>query len=193
MPQVRRWIAAIAGTAGLLVGLIAAGPAAALAPGVFVDPNSPAGKEYSYPLSVLRAQGAGHSAARPGAGAEPLFGVGVTAGPAGPAGTAGTAGTARTLSRQAGSSGVTQPRRSSAPGGRARQRGGTVRRAALGRSRHRASGLGASTPLSPKSEAALARIASPSSSLPAIALIAVLVLVVGLALGASLARLGRRS
>jgi hypothetical protein len=54
-----------------------AGPAQALEPGVFIDPGSPAGKEYSVPLSVLR----GAASGRPGGGggAPPLFGVGVSA------------------------------------------------------------------------------------------------------------------
>ncbi|MGA2009566.1 MAG: hypothetical protein ABSH51_03375 [Solirubrobacteraceae bacterium] len=52
-------------------------PAVALAPGVFVDPNSPAGQAYAYPLSVLRAQGAGRPAPT-GTTPAPSFGVGIT-------------------------------------------------------------------------------------------------------------------
>src|SRR5580700_79083 len=72
-------------TAGVFVAvLVLAQPAMALPPGVFVSPGSPAGKEYSFPLSVLRGQAVGHSAA--GYANEPLFGVGIK--PARPAGTA---------------------------------------------------------------------------------------------------------
>ncbi len=53
-----------------------AAPAAALEPGVFVDPGSPAAKEYSVPLSVLRAAGSGRPAVE--GQAQPLFGVGIT-------------------------------------------------------------------------------------------------------------------
>jgi hypothetical protein len=52
------------------------GPAAALEPGVFVDPGSPAGKEYSVPLSVLRGSASGHPAVEDEA--QPLFGIGIT-------------------------------------------------------------------------------------------------------------------
>jgi hypothetical protein len=64
----------------LAIALVAtwavAGPAQALEPGVFIDPGSPAGKEYSVPLSVLR----GASSGRPGGGgaAPPLFGIGIS-------------------------------------------------------------------------------------------------------------------
>lgn len=51
-------------------------PAFALQPGVHVDPGSPAGKEYSFPLSVQRAAANGRLAQ---AGqAQPLFGVGIS-------------------------------------------------------------------------------------------------------------------
>jgi hypothetical protein len=53
-----------------------AGPAEALEPGVFVDPGSPAGKEYSVPLSVLRAGGSGRPAVE--GQPQPLFGIGIT-------------------------------------------------------------------------------------------------------------------
>ncbi len=64
----------------IVVGLAFAASSAsafAVAPGVTIDPGSPAGQQYAFPLSVLRAQGAGDSA--PGARSTvPLFGVGVT-------------------------------------------------------------------------------------------------------------------
>jgi hypothetical protein len=61
----------------LAVATFSAGSAFALEPGVTINPTSPAGQQYAYPLSVLRGQGAGDPT--PGAGsAVPLFGVGVT-------------------------------------------------------------------------------------------------------------------
>jgi hypothetical protein len=52
-----------------------AAPASALQPGVSVAPGSPAGREYSFPLSVLRAAAVGHPAVQ--GQAEPLFGAGI--------------------------------------------------------------------------------------------------------------------
>lgn len=72
MPLASRTVAALTLAAALAVPA----PALALAPGVNVDPGSPAGKEYSFPLSVLRAAGVGRQA--PAGAAEPLFGVGIT-------------------------------------------------------------------------------------------------------------------
>src|SRR3954447_1711472 len=51
-------------------------PVAAQEPGVFVDPGSPAGKEYAFPLDVQRAAAVGRDAV-PGV-AQPRFGVGIT-------------------------------------------------------------------------------------------------------------------
>jgi hypothetical protein len=59
----------------LIGAMTIASPAAALEPGVFVDPNSPAGKEYSFPLDVQRATAVGRNA--PQGVAQPLFGVGI--------------------------------------------------------------------------------------------------------------------
>jgi len=59
----------------LAVALMIAAPAAALERGVFVDPGSPAGKEYSFPLSVLRGAATGYAA--PDGVSQPLFGVGI--------------------------------------------------------------------------------------------------------------------
>ena len=53
-----------------------AAPAAALEPGVFVDPGSPAGKEYGVPLSELRGAASGHAPA--GNQSPPLFGIGIS-------------------------------------------------------------------------------------------------------------------
>jgi hypothetical protein len=60
-----------------LAALTLAPAALALEPGVFIDPNGPAGREYSFPLDVARSSAAGHASTQPGA-AQPLFGVGIT-------------------------------------------------------------------------------------------------------------------
>ena len=59
------------------VALVAAAPAAALPPGVYATPGSPAGKEYAFPLGSQRGQAVGHVS--PTGTGEPLFGVGITA------------------------------------------------------------------------------------------------------------------
>ena len=69
--------AGVALVMGLAAAALFAPSAFALAPGVTLDPGSPAGQQYAYPLSVLRGQGAGHQAPAAGSTA-PLFGVGVT-------------------------------------------------------------------------------------------------------------------
>lgn len=91
----------IAALLGALAGaLLTGGTALALEPGVFVDPNSPASKEYSFPLGVLRATAVGRSA--PEGASEPLFGVGTR-----PAATSGGSGGSPTSPRQrSGSSGT---------------------------------------------------------------------------------------
>ena len=58
----------------VFVCLILAAPAVAQEDGVFVDPDSPAGKEYAIPLEEARRHGAGGGA--PGA-SQPLFGAGI--------------------------------------------------------------------------------------------------------------------
>jgi hypothetical protein len=59
------------------VMLIAAPAAVGLEPGVHVDPHSPSGTEYSFPLGSTRQQLGGHSSAGASAGSGPLFGVGL--------------------------------------------------------------------------------------------------------------------
>src|SRR3954469_21780485 len=61
-------------------------PAAALEPGVFVDPDSPAGKEYAFPLDVQRAAAVGRDAVQ--GVAQPRFGVGIPRARAGEGGSA---------------------------------------------------------------------------------------------------------
>jgi hypothetical protein len=58
-----------------LLLLVVAHPAAAQEDGVFVDPDSPAGKEYAIPIDQARGETAG-GGNRP-AGEEPLFGEGI--------------------------------------------------------------------------------------------------------------------
>lgn len=54
-------------------------------PGVHVDPNSPAGKEYQIPVTAIRSQLApkSGSTASGGGSSPPLFGVGITSGGSG--------------------------------------------------------------------------------------------------------------
>lgn len=149
--------------ATLLVFLATASPAAALEPGVFVAPGNPAAKEYSIPLSTLRGQAIGHTPS-PGQ-AEPPFGVGITA-------TALSSGP-RALS-----------------GGSSRGRN-VARRASVWTRRPRPTSE-RSTAASGPSQGTVAGLIHPRSSAPEIALIAVAVLVGGLAAGASLATVRRR-
>jgi hypothetical protein len=81
-----------------LIGSLAL-PVAAQAQGrgVFVDPESPAGKEYAIPLEEARRQAAPDAASRPGGGdaGSPLFGQGIeraTSGSAAAGGSADSAG-----------------------------------------------------------------------------------------------------
>ena len=158
--------------AALAAALATAAPAAALQPGVFIDPNSPAGKEYAFPLSALRSQAAGSRTAV-SVVPQPLFGVGIT-----PA-----AGVGR--SRGAvGHRGVGSARKGHgvAAGGIGGNNGG---------SGGAAGGGGAGFELSPQLQAALARLAHPGSSVPMVALITGLALIVGLLIGGGLSRLRR--
>jgi hypothetical protein len=66
----------------LLTAVSVFAPAAfAQEPGVFVDPDSPAGKEYALPLEQARREAAGDATPPgrgvPGGRGEPLFGVGI--------------------------------------------------------------------------------------------------------------------
>ena len=77
-----------------LLGLLAL-PAVAQAQGrgVFVDPDSPAGKEYAIPLEEARRQAAPDAESRPGGddAASPLFGAGITRAPGASAAGGGSA------------------------------------------------------------------------------------------------------
>jgi hypothetical protein len=149
--------------------LLLAQPAVALQPGVFVSPGSPAGKEYSFPLSVLRGEANGHAA--PAGAPQPLFGVGVH--PAAPASTGGA--TARGPSKLA-----------AAPRHRHTRRASHAATAPAG-------GIaGGINQAGPRREAVLASLARPSSDVPQIVLIAVVLLVVAVAFGAGIAVARRR-
>lgn len=65
-----------------LLLLLLASPVAAQEPGVHVDPNSPAGKEYAIPIDQARRQAEGASGANGGhgsSGSAGLFGAGISA------------------------------------------------------------------------------------------------------------------
>jgi hypothetical protein len=85
----------ICGTLAVLAVCMSATPAAALEPGVHVDPGSPAEKQYVLPLSAARQTG-GESGSRAstGASAGSLFGTGITPPRAGGGGGASTPATA---------------------------------------------------------------------------------------------------
>jgi hypothetical protein len=70
--------------------------AQAQGPGVFVDPDSPAGTEYAIPLEEARRNGAPDAEPRPGGGQAdpPLFGEGIRRAPGASAAGGGSAGAA---------------------------------------------------------------------------------------------------
>lgn len=150
----------------LVAALVFAAPAvAALQPGVFVDPGSPASKEYSFPLSVLRGTALGH-ATQPSA-SQPLFGVGISPVPRARTSSGAARGTANSRrNRRAGSSSGTSTGSNAGAGARAR--------------RHRL-------------DVALASLARPSSVVPQIGLITLGLVLVGAAFGAGIAVARRRS
>ena len=155
-----------------LVGTwVIAGPAQALEPGVFVDPGSPAGKESSVPLSLLR----GSASGRPDNGSEsqPLFGIGIT-----PTGVSAHRGSAGARSKASGRSPQTTGTRgqASVPHDAHHTRGGSA-----------TSGVGA-----PATGAALQSLTSHGSATSEIAVIATLVVIGGLGVGALLVAVRRR-
>jgi hypothetical protein len=150
----------------LVAALAFAEPAAALQPGVFVDPGSPAGKEYSFPLSVLRGQANGNAA--PGGAAQPLFGVGINRGARTGTGSAAARGSANSS------------------GTKGRRRAGSNSHAPAG------SGAGAG-PGRRRPDAVLASLVRPSPVVPQITLITVALVLVGAAFGAGIAVARRRS
>jgi hypothetical protein len=149
----------------LAAALALAQPAAALEPGVSVSPGSPAGKEYAFPLSVLRGEAVGHQA--PAGAAEPLFGVGINRGARARRGT--------TAARGAANWSATKGRR----------RAGSP---------HRRTGSRAvAVPGRRAADTVLASLVRPSSVVPQITLITVVLVLVGAAFGAGIAVARRRS
>lgn len=145
--------------------------AAALEPGVYITPGSPAAKEYGVPLWVLRGEASGHQSPQ-GVPQPPRFGVGIGPAPASSRG-AGRAGAAGTL---AGGARGAPPGASAHPGASAPGRPGAVAPSAS------AAGL---------PPVAIARLTRHGSPAPLVALLAAGVLASGLAVGAVLA-MGRR-
>lgn len=144
-----------------------AGPAAALEPGVFVDPGSPAGKEYGIPLSELRGAASGHVPA--GNQSPPLFGIGISAHGA-------RGGVSPSAPRGAGSR--HSPRAHTTAG----------RRAAAASRGAGARAAGAA----PASGPVLAQITRHGSAVPAVALIGALIVLGGLGVGGLLVAARRR-
>jgi hypothetical protein len=158
-----------------LVGTWAvAGPAEALEPGVFIDPGSPAGKEYSVPLSALR----GAASGRPGAGggAQPLFGIGVSPPRASP-----QAGRVRTRGERSRRSTRAQP---------TRRNGGAPGSQAPGGTRGPGGEPGSGAP--PAESTALEDLTHHGSAAPAVALLVALIVLGGFGLGVLLLAAGRR-
>jgi hypothetical protein len=191
----------VAALASALAGAWAmAAPAAALEPGVFVDPGSPAGKEYSIPLSVLRGAASGHAPL--GAQPQPLFGQGI--GPARAsaqgfgAGTAPRTGSPRPPGGQSGGGAGVYSGTGGGSGGRATRgaRAGTSASASgAGRpgTSARASGAGRAGASAGASGAVpgrgpvLAALTRQGSPAPDVALIGALVVLGGFGLGALVA------
>jgi hypothetical protein len=170
----RRWIGPMLVAAAVSAW---AGPAAALEPGVHVDPSSPASKEYSFPLGALRAQGAGHRNASAGI-PQPLFGVGVT-----PA----NAARGQRTTRHANERGTRRHHNHS---------GGVIGAGPSSGNGSSTGGSGgsATTSGSPKiSRAELIRLAKPGSAIPWVVLITVVLLAAGVAGGAGFRLLTRSS
>src|SRR3954452_3204640 len=112
-------------------------PAAGQEPGVVIDPASPAGKEYAFPLDVQRAAAVGKDAVQ--GVPQPLFAVGISRAAAAPSASGGSRAAAGG-GRRSGASGskpASTPRRTSrraargAASGRKRAAKGARDRAAL--------------------------------------------------------------
>jgi hypothetical protein len=149
-------------------------PAAAQEPGVVLDPASPAGKEYAFPLDVQRAAAVGRDAVQ--GVPQPLFGVGITraargvSAPGGSGAAAGGSPRSGASGSKAGSTSRRSPRRS-------------VRGAASGRQR---AAKGA------PDGAALAELSRPSSTSLEAGLATLAVVLGGLVAGGAVALARRR-
>ena len=186
---------AIAAVLGALV-LLSAGavPALALPPGVHVDPGSPAGKEYSFPLSVLRGAAGGKKASQ--GTSPPLFGVGITRPRA--------SGSARSPYGSSGQHGSAGPRHIVGAAPRRRSPRRAAHGPSRGQSQHGASrgqsqrGSGSPEPgrrrgTTTVRSRTLASLIRPQSPVPQVGLIALAVLLAAVALGAGIAVGQRRS
>src|SRR3954469_7241821 len=149
-------------------------PAAAQEPGVVVDPGSPAGKEYAFPLDVLRAAAVGKDAIQ--GVPQPLFGVGITRAAA-RAGASRGSGAASGGSRRSGASG-SRPASTSRRGSR-RSAGGAA-------SIRKGAAKGA------RGGAVLAELSRPGSTGLEVALATLAVVFGGLLLGGAIVLARRR-
>jgi len=173
---------AVALVTALAVSWAIAGPAAALERGVFVDPGSPAGKEYGVPLSVLRGAASGHAPV--GNQSPPLFGIGVS--PPGGRGATSSHATPRgepQQSRHGHATGGRRGARATPPGGAAAAGAGAAGAGAAG---------GGAAGAAPLPRSVLAGITRHGSAIPAVSLLGGLVLLGGLAFGAALVAARRR-
>src|SRR4051794_14699254 len=149
-------------------------PAAAHEPGVVIDPGSPAGKEYAFPLDVQRAAAVGKDAIQ--GVPQPLFGAGITRAAAG-ASASGGSGAAAGGSRRSGASG-SKPASTSRPSSR-RSAGGAA-------SRRKRAAKGA-----PGGDA-LAELSRPGSTSLEVALATLAVVFGGLSVGGAIVLARRR-
>src|SRR3954447_13876145 len=160
---------AIVALVAIVVPLATAGAAAAGEPGVTVDPDSPAGREYAFPLDTHRAAAVGRDAVQ--GAAQPLFGVGI---------------------RRAGARASDRSARSSASS--ASSTSSTSRSGSKRTSRSRPSG-GAASPrrgAAAPHGAALVELSQPRSTTADVGLIVLAVVLGGLAAGAVFAVAARR-
>ena len=190
--HLRSAIASFAWT--VAAGVVFTAGATALEPGVTVNPGSPSGKEYAFPLAVVRGQSVGHVA--PQGVAVPRFGSGIA--PARPTGVrggatgvhGGAASSSRSTTPAAGIR-TNQAAGSSAPARTHTSSSTAVRSSAAIRAKrsHQVSGApGAQS----TQNAQLASLVRPRSTTSQIALILLPVLLGGLAVGAVIAVIGSR-
>jgi hypothetical protein len=160
---------AVALAIALAASWVIAGPAAALDSGVFVDPGSPAGKEYGVPLSELRGEASG----RPPVDNQspPLFGIGISS----------------PVSSAAASASAT-PRRASRQSAHGRPSGGRPGASGARSAGAAAAGSGAEA----VSGGVLAGVTDHGSAVPAVALLGGLVVLGGLGFGGLLVAARRR-
>src|SRR3954453_12687937 len=149
-------------------------PAAAQEPGVVIDPASPAGKEYAFPLDVQRAAAVGKDAVQ--GVPQPLFGVGITRA-AGGASAPGGSGAAAGGSRRSAASG-------SKPGSTSRR---SSRRSAGGAASGRRRAAKGS-----RNGPTLASLSRPGSTTSEVALVTLAVVFGGLAVGGAIVLARRR-